>query len=207
MPHETDDNAATELAIGAITREHQLLEAMLGTLQMLIHDIEHLQSEPDFPLLASELYFIEDFQDGHHHPLEEEYLFKVLRRRAPALIPILDELHTEHARDSAMIAEIDHALVRYHGGAHDGFARFKSAVNRYSATTLGHLRMEATLQEPARACLTTEEWRDMARAFEANGRSLNHCVPRDELQKISHRIMIQLPRKLRYPALRETHLL
>lgn len=206
MPIIQDRNesvAAIEHAIGMITREHQLLETILQTLLRLINDIEKLQSEPDFPLLAAELYFMEDFQDGHHHPLEEYYLFKPLRRRAPGMIPVMDELNAEYMRGSAALTEMAHALVRYHGGAQDGFRRFKSIIDTYATMMMGHISVENTLHEHARTCLTTEEWREVSCAFEANSNSLENRVPREELQKIRQRILIRLPQKFRTPALRE----
>ena len=47
---------------------------------------------------------------------------EALRRRAPALQPQLDELSAEHLRDALMLGNLHRALVRYQGGARDGFA-------------------------------------------------------------------------------------
>ncbi len=195
--------AASELAIGMITREHQLVETMLQTLLRLINDVEKLQSEPDFPLLAAELNFMEDFQDGHHHPLEEYYLFRPLRRRAPDMIPIMDELNAEYMRGSAALTEMAHALVRYHGGAQDGFRRFKSIIDTYADMMMGRISVENALHERARECLTTEEWLEISCAFEANSDSPANRVPREELQRLRQRIVLRLPQKFRTPALRE----
>ena len=52
----------------------------------LRHSVEELQEgtrKPDFTVLFAILDYIEAFPDTYHHPKEEDYLFKALRRRRP----------------------------------------------------------------------------------------------------------------------------
>jgi branched-chain amino acid transport system ATP-binding protein len=190
------DNAA-DLAIGTIVQEHKVLEAVLHTLASLLGDIEKRRGEPDFPLLAAAVFYIEDFHGVHHHPKEEQYLFSVMRLRAPDQAALLDELQAEHARDPAMIGKVQRALVRYQGGADDGFAHFKAITDVYGAAIAGHMRKEATLLERAQACLTSEDWREIALAFAANRDPLAGVEPHDAFRRLYMRIINRLPAKLR----------
>lgn len=204
MQSEPSSNAdSSEIAIGIITQEHEVLEAVLQTMLLLINDIGKLRSEPDFSLLASTLYYIEDFHSGHHHPKEDRYLFAVLRRRAPLAVPLLDELEAEHARDPAMIGKLHRALVRYQGGERDGFRNFKRAADSYASALLEHMRKESALYGETHACVTAGEWRDIAAAFEANPDPLTGAAPREEFRRLYQRIVNRLPSKFRIPALRE----
>jgi hemerythrin-like domain-containing protein len=203
MHDENEASDSRSIAIMIITHEHRVLEAVLQTLLMLLKDIERLRSEPDFPLLAAALCYMEDFHGEHHHPKEDKFLFSALRRRAPGLAPLLNELEAEHARDPAMIGELQRAFVRYQGGTRDGFNAFKATVDVYAAALLEHMRKETRLHEQAHDCLTNDEWREIAGAFQANSDPLAGPAPREEFRRLYQRIVNRLPSKYRIPALRD----
>ena len=46
-------------------------------------DIERRGYSPDFELFYLILEYVRDFVDRYHHPKEDHYLFKALRRRVP----------------------------------------------------------------------------------------------------------------------------
>ena len=75
--------------------------------------------QPDFPLFAAILAYIDAFPEKLHHPKEDQYVYARLRQRSPGLSTVLDELEAEHVRGRAFITELAGALDRYRrqGGA------------------------------------------------------------------------------------------
>jgi hypothetical protein len=90
-----------------------------------------------------------------HHTLEDSSLFPYLRRREPALGPVLDRLEQEHEVVHAVLEEFDRALVRLvtddgigRSGA-DALDEVQRVVDRLSETLLDHLAYEEdNLVEP-----------------------------------------------------------
>jgi hypothetical protein len=81
--------SASEKAIATIRLEHRSLGVVLHTLQSLLGKIAAGHAVADFGLLASALYYIDDFPERCHHPKEDEYLFKRLRLRTSEIHPPL----------------------------------------------------------------------------------------------------------------------
>jgi hemerythrin-like domain-containing protein len=137
------------------------------------------------------------FPNGATHPKEDEHLFRTLRSRTRRLDSIIDDLQAEHVRSAQMIAQLEHALVQYQGGAPGGLALFKTAVDDY-ATMLGeHMKKEEEVLIEATAYLKEADWRGIAAAFQANGDPLFGASPRQEFAHLYFRIVNSLPDKLR----------
>lgn len=100
-------------ALDTIRREHESLAKVLTCLRHLAEALQEGSRKPDFEILYAILDYLEGFPDTYHHPKEEEFLFKALRRRRPAAAPLLDKLHEEHAEGVALAAELRAALEAY----------------------------------------------------------------------------------------------
>lgn len=184
-------------AAATIREEHHALSVLMQLLQRLLTDIENRHAEPDFALLATALYYIDDFPERCHHPKEDAYLFDALRRRTAEFNAVLDELQADHVRSRQMMDYMERGLVHYQAGARDGLARFKKAVDAYALMLREHMESEERLIEHARACLAEEDWTPIAKAFAANDDPLFGAACREEFRKVYMRIINLLPRKMR----------
>jgi hemerythrin-like domain-containing protein len=76
-----------------------------------------------------------------HHGMEDEAVFPHLRSGEPALVPVLDRLVEEHHVISAVLDQVDRALVEFISGPED-FSRLQDAVDVLTDTLLSHLSYE-----------------------------------------------------------------
>lgn len=197
--------SARDVVTATIKREHYALEMVLAVLQRLIGDIAEQRAEPDFALFSAALYYIDDFPERCHHPKEDEYLFKALRRRTTRHDAVLDDLQAEHIRSAQMAGYLQRALVHYQGGAPGGLKLFGAAVDAYAGMLRDHMRKEDELLEQAPADLAEEDWKGIAAAFDANDDPLFGKNRRDEFNKLYLRIINLLPRKMSMPLRGDHH--
>lgn len=196
---------ARDVSVAIIKQEHRALEMVLEVLQRLVGDIAEQRSERDFALLAATLYYIDDFPERFHHPKEDNYLFKALRRRTTQFNAVLDELQAEHIRSAQMTAYLQCAFVHYQGGAPDGLRLFRAAVDAYAGMLRDHMRKEEELLAQPELYLTEEDWREIAAAFDANDDPLFGVNQREEFRKLYFRIVNLLPSKIRMQMQRIQH--
>lgn len=191
--------SARDVSVAIIKQEHRALDMVLRVLQRLVADIVEQHFERDFALLAAALYYIDDFPERFHHPKEDKYLFKALRRRTAQCNAVLDELQAEHIRGAQMTGYLQSAFVHYQGGAPDGIKLFRAAVDAYAAMLRDHMRKEEELLAQPEEYLTEEDWREIAAAFDANDDPLFGEHQREEFRKLYFRIVNLLPSKMRIP--------
>jgi len=146
-------------AEGIIRDEHRCLATILNCIENLVRDVEEKGAEPQFALLHDALDYICSFLYAFHHPKETDHLFPAVRRRAPSLAPVLDELEQQHHQGKALIEELRSALEAYEHGEEGGFERFKQAVDAYHKFEWAHMvKEEKAILPYARGCLTVADW-------------------------------------------------
>jgi branched-chain amino acid transport system ATP-binding protein len=142
-----------------IRDEHRCLATVLNCIESLVRDVEEKGAEPDFALLHHALDYIGSFLYAFHHPKETDHLFRAVRRRAPSLAGVLNELEAQHRQGKALIEDLRAALEAYERSEEGGFARFKRAVATYHAFEWAHmLKEEKAILPYARGCLTAGDW-------------------------------------------------
>ena len=199
MPSESlhSETAARNAALSRLREEHRALARVTETLETLTAQVVDAQSEPDFGLLSSLLYYLDVVPERLHHPKEERYLFAALRERSAEAAPLVERLHREHERSPHVLGELERALVHWQGGACDGLQAFALGVARFCEFTWTHMRTEETEVLPlAERCLTDTDWMSMAEAFGANGDPLFGLSRRTEFDRLYRRIADLAPRKL-----------
>jgi hemerythrin-like domain-containing protein len=134
--------SASDTAIATIKLEHRSLGMVLHTLQALLQKIAEGHAVADFGLLATALYYLDDFPERCHHPKEDEYLFRRLRLCSTEFDGLLDRLQAEHVRSAAAVSGLHRALVHYQGDAPEGLQLFRAAVDSYAADMRGHMTSE-----------------------------------------------------------------
>jgi hemerythrin-like domain-containing protein len=188
---------AANQVIGTLLDEHVSLRYVLRVLERVLRDIADLDAAPDFRLICSALYYIDEFPERVHHWKEDNHLFTRLRARSDEFDAVLDRLQGEHARTPQMVALIQRELVHYQGGAAYGLERLRAAFGAYSGMLDEHMRTEERLFETARSVLTDEDWRAIGASFATERDPLLEPGTHDEFQRLRERIAYALPRMMR----------
>ena len=188
--------SAADRVVGILREEHRSLRSVLAILERVLADVALHGVEPDFALICSALYYIDDFAERVHHPKEDAHLFAALRRRTNRLDGVLDRLQSDHVRTPSLMARATRELVHFQGGAQDGLERLRSTIAAYATLLHGHMRVEEQLMKDARAVLTEEDWDAIARAFTSQQDPLADSA-REEFRRLRARILNLRPRKMR----------
>ena len=180
-------------SLTVIREEHRSLAGVLHGLQYLVKQIAEGRGTPDFELLNAMIAYILMFPVRLHHPKEDEYLFRILRSRDTAVVPVLDELEAEHVRDREYARDLAEALKRYQRDA-GAFLAFAEAVERYAVFQWAHMRKEEDVVLPAaERVLGPGDWSTIDAAFESNRDPLGGIGVAEEFRELFQRIMSTAP--------------
>ncbi len=156
-------------AIEIIRQEHRNIDRVLAALQDAVDGLGTAGTKPNLEALFSIVYYIRVFPDRLHHPKEEEFLFKALRRRSPESAVTLDELERQHASARTLIDELDRALKDIDRNWPEGLPALKAAAETYVTFQREHIGLEEREVLPrAREFLKPADWDDIDRAFASN---------------------------------------
>jgi hemerythrin-like domain-containing protein len=186
--------------IETIRGEHRALGEVLWLFQHLLRDIAADHAQPDFTLLCTALYYIDDFACRCHHPKEEQYLFAAIRRHAPEARTTLTALQSEHQRDDVFVRDLHRLLVLYQAGAPLALKRLIASLDIYAAMLYQHMQREEALLDAFADAVPAEEWRAVAEGFCREDEPLFGPAPQKEFEKLRARIVNMLPTKLRHRA-------
>jgi len=159
-------------ALRIIEDEHRSLAAVLHGMLQMVREIRDHGAKPSFETFGAMVYYIDAFPERFHHPKEDRYLFRLLRKRCPKASALLDQLEEQHRIGAQKIRTLEQALSRYQNGGADEFPRFATAVDEYADFHWKHMSDEENEVLPlARAHLTAEDWDEIDSAF------LGHADP------------------------------
>ena len=96
----------SHLALKIIREEHSSLAAMLHSLEQMLHRGPGEQPERFFDVLRAMLFYIDEFPERMHHPKESDLLFPRVARAAPALMPVIHRLESDHMRGEERVREL-----------------------------------------------------------------------------------------------------
>lgn len=190
----TDDRLTV---IATIKNEHRSLGRVLELVRELLQGIEAQHVSPDFELLSKAFYYIDDFPVRCHHPKEDEYLFKAVRRYVPQQHVIVNQLQAEHVLDRQLLRDLHSALVCYQGGALDGLKRLRAHLDVYCAVLREHMKKEEKLLANVGFDVPAAAWAAMAEAFTCEADPLFGKTQRGEFDMLRERIRMRLPAKMR----------
>lgn len=179
-------------AVTIIRDEHR---AMASVLRGLLHLVEAMRAgqAPDFKLLRAMLRYIDAYPDKLHHPKEDEYLYRVLRERAPEVAGVLDELQDEHVRGPGETQDLSAALDAFErdASALEGLA---GAVKRYSDFQYAHMRREEEEILPvAERALLPADWARIDAAFGSNNDPIVGVSVQKEFRELFRTIVNLMP--------------
>ncbi len=174
--------------------EHAGYRAVMHCLEAVVRDIEAGRTEPDFALFDAVLDYFSGFLGRLHHPKEDDYLFRLLRRRHPPADALLTELEAEHELGGRLGSALAAATGRYREQGAAGFAAFREALDAYLRFERAHMRREEEEILPlAEAHLTPEDWAEIDRAFLDRDDPVFGAKPRDEFRGLLAAIAERAP--------------
>jgi hemerythrin-like domain-containing protein len=179
-------------ALEIIYDEHRALAAVLHGLLFLVGEVRAGKS-PDARLFRAILEYIEAFPEKLHHPKEDEYVYRLLRDRAPAAAKTLDELEEEHRQGRELIVRLADALSEYERNP-AAFEPFAGAAKEYADFHWAHMRKEEDVILPlAEKALTPEDWKEIDAAFRSNQDPLVGVDVQREFREVFRRLVNLLP--------------
>jgi hemerythrin-like domain-containing protein len=171
-----------------IRDEHRSIAAVLQGLRYLATEMRFGRMEADFALLDAMLRYIEGFPERLHHPKEDKYLFPVIRRLAPELDAVIDELEQQHESGRALIRELRESFEDLRSGVIRNTA-FADVVERYVEFHWKHMRLEEDqVLVFADQRLPASDAQSIEAAFESNDDPLSGISTADEFRDLFKRI-------------------
>ena len=184
-------------AIHIISGEHRTSTAVLHGMLFVLRHVGYGISEPNFELLGAMIAYLRVFPERLHHPKEDAYLFRLLRKRHPAIVPLLDRLQGEHRVNAEKLKAIEDIFGRYRreGSAH--LPALYEAVATYAAFHYSHMRAEEDEVLPAAAeYLTVDDWDEIDAAFSGHTDPLFGTEEGFEYDALFRRIVSMAPAPL-----------
>ena len=156
-------------AIDIIRGEHRTLAAVIDALRHVADDMGQAKLTPDYKLLWSIIYYIEEFPDALHHPKEDDVLFPRIRARSHDIDATLDDLGRQHANSRPHLDALKSLLGRMEAGIPGAMQEFSTKVSTYEAFHRKHMAQEeAEVLPKASEVLTEQDWNEVAAAFAEN---------------------------------------
>ena len=160
-------NDTTEhVAIRIIGLDHRRLAAVTTAMLDFVRALGEGGPAPDPIVLRAMLYYIREYPEQRHHPLEDRYLFDALRQRTDDFNDVLDELQCEHVEGDMRLRDLEHALTRFElkGGA--ALQGLRALMEQYVDFCANHRRLEETVILPAaESMLSASDWARIDAAF------------------------------------------
>ncbi|MDR7305753.1 hemerythrin domain-containing protein [Rhodoferax saidenbachensis] len=182
-------------SLQTIKDEHAALRAMLQSLLLMLDRGPGDEPECFFDVLRAMLFYIDEFPEKLHHPKESDLLFPRVARLAPQTMEVIVQLEQDHAHSEAAVRELQHLLLAWELVGDSRHAAFDTAVRRYVAAYLTHMKLEETAILPvAQAVLGEADWAALDAAFATNCDPLTGKQPRDPIyDRLFTRIVMHAP--------------
>ncbi|NVK19488.1 MAG: hemerythrin domain-containing protein [Methylocystaceae bacterium] len=154
-------------AISIIKDEHISISSVLKGMVEHVEEAMAGKRDADPFLLVAMLDYVETVPERVHHPKEDQYLFRLLRKRTNAADQVLDELEEEHKKSPALLKNMRAALSRFK--TEGDLASLNTAITEYARFHFSHMRKEEKDILPlAMEHLTAEDWHEVHEAFKLN---------------------------------------
>lgn len=151
--------SAKHQALSILQNEHLTLKAVVQAFRHVSQDMAQGKLQPDFKMLWSTIYYIEEYPERLHHPKEDAVLFPRLRQRTPELDAVLDDLERQHRASPAKLDQIKTLLGRIEAGIPGALEAFADKVSIYADYHHKHMQQEETKVFPmAQDLLSDADW-------------------------------------------------
>lgn len=180
-------------ALQVIKSEHRNLYRVLHVLRTVGFAMRGGQAF-DTALLGAIIDYIDAFPERFHHPKENEFLFKALRRVSSVAEETLAQLEKEHHEGPGEIVRLRAALAEVDQGVPGAGERFADMLVTYAEMGMSHMHKEESIILPLAAKeLSAEDWAAMDAAFADNRDPLFSEDAREEMRALYSRIVTLAP--------------
>lgn len=156
-------------ALSIIRGEHRTLAAVVNALEHVAADMAANKLTPDYKLLWSIMYYIEEFPERLHHPKEDSVLFPRLRGNTPDLDEVLDELGRQHVNSHPHLDALKTVLGHMEAEIPGAVTEFAEKVATYASFHWKHMNLEETVVLPkAIELFSPQDWTEVAAQFAEN---------------------------------------
>jgi hemerythrin-like domain-containing protein len=182
------------LTLQIIHDEHAALAAVLRSLSMMIERGPQDQPERFFDVLRAMLFYIDEFPERLHHPKESDLLFPKVARARPDLLPVIQQLESDHMQGEGRVRNLQHLLLAWQLIGDVRRTAFTDAARTYVAFYLEHMRIEESQVLPAAAqSLQDPDWKELDAAFQATRDPLAGGVRDPCYDRLFTRIVMTAP--------------
>lgn len=188
-------SAQTE-AIAIIYGEHRALTVVIDALNHVADEVAAGKLTPDYKLLWSILYYIDEFPERLHHPKEEDVLFPLVHLRAPELDEALQELGRQHANSKAPLDYLKTMLGRMEADIPGASREFAEKAAEYANFHWKHMTLEEKVVLPkAKETFSEQDWEKVFESFSKNQDPLVNAGARggDWFREFYRRIVSLVP--------------
>ena len=184
-------------SIQVIRDEHAALAAMLRSLLQLVDRGPGEEPEAFFDVIRAMLFYIDEFPERLHHPMESNVLFPRVARHAPALLPVIERLERDHMKGETAVRDLQHLLLAWELLGDGRRQAFVVQAQRYVAFYLDHMRVEETevLPEVVRS-FGADDWKALDSVF---GVSRDPLVTRELRDATYNRLFTRIVMKAPAP--------
>jgi hemerythrin-like domain-containing protein len=163
-------------ALSLIRGEHRTLAAVINALEHVAADMAAGKLTPDYKLLWSILYYIEEFPERLHHPKEDTVLFPRIRARTHDIDEALDDLGRQHVNSYPHLERLKTVLGHMQADIPGAVAEFAQKVATYAGFHWKHMNLEETVVLPkAVETFSPEDWAEVATRFAENNDPLQNA--------------------------------
>jgi len=156
-------------ALALIGAEHAAFKASLDALVAQLEIVSTQRLAPDPGLFDRRLSALATFMESFHHPKEDEFLFRAIRKRTREADDVLADLQYDHARSPDRFRELQLALSATRRSASSQFEDFATLLDRYARAQLHHMLVENRVMIPiAERVLKHADWKVIDSAFRSN---------------------------------------
>jgi len=181
-------------AVRIIRDEHVAISAVLYLLRKQAQQVRANAADVDFTLLRAILDYIVSYPERWHHPKEDKFLFRAIRRRTREADKLIAALEKEHRQGLQAIEALKASLVELINGSSEERARFPQLAEAYFEFEWTHMRQEEDVLMPiAERHLTAADWEEIGAAFRENDNPLFGIKPKDEAQRLYRTILQACP--------------
>lgn len=165
---------AEQRVVGAILGEHRAMSAVLEALSHIASAVEKGSLEPDYAMLWSLIYYIDQYPERHHHPMEEQALFPAVRARTDGIDDVLADLGRQHASSRGHLEEVRAALGNVQAGIPGARQAFATRAASYAQFQQRHMKLEESRVLPtAIEVLSDDDWSALLPRFEGHADPLD----------------------------------
>lgn len=183
-------------ALSIIRGEHRTLAAVINALEHVAADMAAGKLTPDYKLLWSILYYIEEFPERLHHPKEDAVLFPRIHAHTQQIDETLDELGRQHVNSRPHLDKLKTVLGRMEADIPGAVAEFAEKVATYAGFHWKHMNLEETVVLPkAMEIFSAQDWAEVAASFAENNDPLQSAGTQDSewFRQFYRRIVTLVP--------------